>query len=113
MLLTTNVNLIMAAPALKPVPPRGTEADVQEAITVYLHATVPDPESYEPLYWSGLVLFEENESKAYKWGMRHAYRVGHPQYGILYVDRIFFIAYDGQVESIIEYTKQPCIDCKW
>ena len=84
-----------------------------ETIESYLRATVPDPASYEPLRWSGLVLFEEEESKAYRWGMRHTYRVSHPQYGVLYVDRIFFIAYDGQVEAVIEYTKRPCIDCKW
>ncbi len=99
--------------AEKPAPPKATDADIMETVESYLLSTLPDPESYQPLYFSALVLFEEDESKAYRWGMRHTYRVGHPQYGVLYVDRIFFIAYDGRVEAIIEYTGQPCIDCKW
>ena len=101
------------APVAIPAPPDASDGDIQEAIESYLRATVPDPDTYEPLDFSGMVLFAETESTAYKWGMRHTYRVGHPQYGVLYVDRIFFIAYDGQVESIIEYTRRPCIDCKW
>lgn len=97
----------------RPAPPNASDADVMETIESFLLATLTDPDSYEPLNWSGLVLFEEDESKAYRWGMRHTYRVSHPHYGVLYVDRIFFIAYDGRVESVIEYTGQPCIDCKW
>jgi hypothetical protein len=100
-------------PVLQPAPPRASEGEIMENIKAYLRATVPDPDTYESIDFSHLVLFEEQESKAYKWGMRHTYRVGHPIYRVLFVDRIFFIAYDGQVESIIEYTKQPCIDCKW
>jgi hypothetical protein len=100
-------------PILQPAPPNASEGEIMENIETYLRATLPEPDNYEPLDFSRLVLFEEEESKAYKWGMRHVYRVSHPIYKVLFVDRIFFIAYDGRVESIIEYTKQPCIDCKW
>ena len=111
--LLLSATLAQAAPAIRPAPPNASDADIMETIEEYLRATVYDPDTYEPLGWSPLVLFEEDESKAYKWGMRHTYRVGHPTYGVLFVDRIFFIAYDGQVESVIEYTTRPCIDCKW
>ncbi|MDR1397854.1 MAG: hypothetical protein LBJ14_09015 [Desulfarculales bacterium] len=108
-----DANAAVTRPVLQPAPPHASEGEIMENIEAYLRATVPDPDTYEPIDFSRLALFEEEESKAYKWGMRHVYRVGHPIYRVLFVDRIFFIAYDGRVESIIEYTKQPCIDCKW
>lgn len=106
---------LLAAPARPqyPAPPNANEADMMKTIESFIRATIDNPDSYEPLDWSGLVLYMEDESKAYKWGMRHTYRVGHPQFRVLYVDRIFFIAYNGQVESVVEYNNQPCIDCRW
>lgn len=115
LLLVLSVSYVNAAPdrSYPPAPPKASEGEVMSTIEGFLRSTLDDPDSYEPIDFSHLVLFLEDESKAYKWGMRHTYRVAHPQYGVLYVDRIFFIAYDGMVESVIEYNFQPCIDCKW
>jgi hypothetical protein len=82
----------LVRPLQRPAPPNAREGEIMENIEDYLRATIPDPDSYEPIDFSKLVLFEEEESKAYKWGMRHIYRVSHPLYRALFVDRIFFIA---------------------
>ena len=96
-----------------PTPPKASDGQLMTSVESYLRATLPDPDSYEPLDWSGLVLYEEDETHAYRWGIRHTYRVSHPIYRVLYIDRIFLVSYDGLVESIIEYERRPCLECKW